>query len=117
MGRRYTDRLPQDEQWNEAQFSAGPFKLDDREKKFYVEGKEKHLSPKLFGLLTLFMVNANRVLSTAELASNLQDANYCPDKNEVKQYIYLLRRVIESDPAKPRWLFNVRGFGYQLKIN
>ena len=117
MGRRRTDRIQRPAQSRDARLTAGPFTLDYRQRKLYVEGEEKSLPPKLFDLLTVFLTNANSVLSTAELASHVWDPNYGADRNDVKQYVYLLRRLIESDPHKPRWLLNVRGFGYQLKID
>lgn len=97
--------------------SLGSFRLDDRIKKVYVEGKAKCLSPKLFELLKIFALNPGRIFSLAELAVNLWPDNDRRDPEDVSQYIYLLRKAIEVEPARPRWLRNVRGFGYQLMID
>ena len=92
----------------------GLFKLDERRKTVYVNGDEKRLTPKLFDLLKVFMSYSDKVFSPAELAANLWPHNKRAGPEDIKQYVYLLRKEIESDPARPRWLRNVRGFGYQL---
>ncbi len=101
----------------ENEIELGPFKLDDSRKKIYVKGVEKSLSPKLFDLLKIFIDNPGKVISPAELAVKLWPFDERSDPEDVKQYVYLLRKAIEPDPAKPRWLRNVRGFGYQLIVN
>ena len=34
----------------------------------------------------------------------------------VRRYIFLLRQKIEEDPANPRYVMTVRGFGYRLEL-
>jgi len=34
---------------------------------------------------------------------------------DVKQYIYFLRRKLEEDPKKPAIITTVRGFGYKVE--
>jgi DNA-binding response OmpR family regulator len=49
-----------------------------------------------------------------ELASYLGNGKRCPDPEEVKKYVYRLRKKVESDLRAPRLIKNVKGFGYQL---
>jgi two-component system KDP operon response regulator KdpE len=32
----------------------------------------------------------------------------------VRRYIWLLRQKFEADPANPRWIRTVRGYGYRM---
>lgn len=117
VGRRWTDGVQSSDRRIKAEVSFGPFKLDDRRKTVNVKGTKKRLSPKLFDLLKIFVANPGKVIPPAELATNLWPVNEGSDPEDVKQYVYLLRKAIEPDPTRPRWIRNVRGFGYQLIIN
>lgn len=90
--------------------------LDDRLKNVYVQGNSKDLTPKLFNLLKVFLSHPGKVFSPEEIAATLWPKSDRADPEDVKQYIYQLRNAIEPDPSKPRWIQNVRGFGYQLII-
>jgi two-component system alkaline phosphatase synthesis response regulator PhoP len=116
-GRRRTDGLNDTDRLINAQVNFGPFRLDDRTKTVCVVGTEARLSPKLFQLLKIFIANPGKVFSSEELAADLWPGNERSDPGDIKQYVYLLRKAIEPDPARPRWLRNVRGYGYQLIIN
>jgi two-component system KDP operon response regulator KdpE len=38
--------------------------------------------------------------------------NYLGDKDQVKLYVWYLRRKIEENPSKPRMIVTKRGLGY-----
>lgn len=117
MGRRWRDRIPDVDRRKNRVLSLGPFQLDERRKTVSINGDTKSLPPKLFDLLKIFVADPGKVLSPEELAANLWSVNERSDPTDVKQYVYLLRKAIEPDPAQPRWLRNVRGFGYELIID
>ncbi|MDH3378031.1 MAG: winged helix-turn-helix domain-containing protein [Gammaproteobacteria bacterium] len=116
VGRRWDDGIRCAEDRENGVIRQGPFVLDNFQKKVYVHGNYKELPPKLFDLLNLFVLNVGNVLSQPELAATLWPNSKRADPEDVKRYIYLLRHAIEPDPAKPRWLRNVRGFGYRLVV-
>ena len=95
---------------------AGPIKIDDRSKLVFIEGKEHYLSPKEYALLKLFAEDAGRVISNEEIITQLWPENNRAVDSDVKQYIFLLRKRIEKNPHHPRWIVNVKGFGYRLAI-
>ena len=115
-GRRWSDGIKGPECPVNGDIHHGPFQFDNRRKSVTVQGSPKSLTPMLFELLKVFVSNPGKVLSNSELAVILWPENKYADPDDVKQYVYRLRRVIESDPAHPRWLRNVRGFGYQLVV-
>lgn len=116
-GRRRTDGPRGAMQQDTEQITIGPLRICDREKKVVVHGEEKQLTPKEYELLLLFAAHEGRVFSTEELALSLWHDKQVPDVDEVKQYVYLLRKKIEPDPHEPRWIRSVKGFGYQLVIH
>jgi len=89
--------------------------IDDREKKVVIGERHVRLSPKQYGLLALLASDPGKVFSAREILARLW-----PDKpgreSDVAQYVFLLRRKIEADPAQPKWLLTEQGFGYKLNL-
>ena len=90
--------------------------VDRRKHAVIAYGRPVDLTPREFGLLLHLMDNADRVVSTKELAHVL--TNYEPDsifeaRDLVKWYIHHLRKKLEPEPSKPRHIINVRGVGYR----
>jgi DNA-binding response OmpR family regulator len=53
-------------------------------------------------------------VSEAELMQEVWGNYRQEDTVAVRRYIWLLRQKIEEDPANPRLILTVRGFGYRL---
>lgn len=96
---------------------VGPFTINDCSKIVYIEDKRCKLSPKEYKLLKRLALEPGRVVSNEELISELWQPHSNASTNDVKQYVHLLRRRIEPNPQQPRWIENVRGFGYRLAID
>jgi DNA-binding response OmpR family regulator len=81
----------------------------------FADGTEVTLSPKEFGLLSVLLQNAGRVVSRRDLL----DAVWCPghpDENKILEvHIRRLRRKL--DPGSPaRRIRTVRGIGYIFDV-
>lgn len=88
--------------------------IDFRRHKVYVRSEEVHLSPIEFKLLAIFVQNQDMVLSADQLLDSCWgDRDSGPDS--VRVYMNYLRKKLEDDPAKPRLLETVRGFGYRYR--
>lgn len=88
--------------------------IDFRRHKVYVRSEEVHLSPIEFKLLAIFVQNRDMVLSADQLLDSCWgDRDSGPDS--VRVYMNYLRKKLEDDPAKPRLLETVRGFGYRYR--
>jgi two-component system copper resistance phosphate regulon response regulator CusR len=75
------------------------------------EGKEIKLSSKEFGLLELFMMNPDKILSREKISEHLWDMNFDPKSNVIESFIKFLRRKIDKDFDKPL-IHTIRGAGY-----
>jgi two-component system OmpR family response regulator len=79
-----------------------------------VGGEEIELSPTEFKLLRYLMLNANRVLSKAQILDHVWEYDFNGDVGIVESYISYLRRKIDDGAAEPM-IVTKRGFGYMLK--
>jgi DNA-binding winged helix-turn-helix (wHTH) protein len=92
---------------------VGELTLDDARKSVVVRGQPVELSPKEFDLLKLLCESPGRVYSNDEILERIWSEQRFASAQDVKQYIYFLRRKLEADPKKPRIILTVRGFGYK----
>jgi DNA-binding response OmpR family regulator len=67
-----------------------------------------------FKLLRYFLDNAERVISRAELLTNVWGYNHYPTTRSVDNQILKLRQKLETDPANPRYFLTVHGAGYKF---
>ena len=78
------------------------------------EGAAVEVTPIEFKLLAAFIQRRGRVLTRDQLLTAAWDRDIHVTDRAVDAHIVNLRRKIESDPANPRYLRNVRGLGYRF---
>ena len=88
--------------------------LDEETHEVYRAGNRVQLSPTEFKLLRYLMLNANRVLSKAQILDHVWNYDFRGDDNIVESYISYLRRKV--DTTEPRLLHTLRGVGYSLRL-
>lgn len=74
------------------------------------------LTPTEMRLLERLMRNTGLTISRDTLIERTWGYEYFGDSNRVDVYIARLRKKIEPDPAKPRYLHTVRGAGYVFRV-
>ena len=99
---------------NQPMMTAGKLLLDDISKQVQLDGQVLILTPKEFDILRLLASQPGRVFSNEEILKNVWKDGSFASSQDVKQYVYFLRRKIERDPQNPQRLVTVRGFGYKL---
>jgi two-component system alkaline phosphatase synthesis response regulator PhoP len=77
-------------------------------------GVPQELTPIEFRMLGLFIRARGRVLSRDQLLDGAWGPDTYASARIVDNHIGNLRRKIEADPGKPRYLRNVRGLGYRF---
>jgi DNA-binding winged helix-turn-helix (wHTH) protein len=98
----------------EGQIIAGPLRIHLPSREVWLRGERIDLSPKEYELLRLLAGEPGRVFSSREILERVWPEAHTATTKDVKQYIYLLRKKVESDPEHPQLIVTVRGFGYKL---
>lgn len=110
-GRRQEDRVDRP-----ASKFDGRCMIDEANKAVVLEGRELHLTRKEYDLFCLLLQNAGRILSPREIIRQVWRDARRASAADVHQYMHLLRRKVEPELSRPRWIVTVRGFGYKLVI-
>lgn len=97
-----------------AVLSVGSLILDPATHDVRVDGRLVSVSAKEFSLLELFMRQADRVLTRAEILDHVWDWAYDGTSNVIDVYVRYLRQKIGDGPGAPR-IETVRGVGYALR--
>ena len=79
-------------------------------------GAEVHLTPTEFDLLRVLGVNAGKVITHRQLLERVWGAYAAENSQQLRVYINYLRRKLEDDPARPKWIVTDPGVGYRLRI-
>jgi DNA-binding response OmpR family regulator len=89
-------------------------KLDFDRHEVWVEGKLINLRPTEYRLLYHLVQNAGWVISHDQLLANVWGYEYRDEPHYVRLYINYLRKKIEKDPSKPKYILTERGIGYRF---
>jgi two-component system KDP operon response regulator KdpE len=81
-----------------------------------VSGKEVHLTPIEYRLLTTLVKHAGKVLTHRQLLVEVWGPNAEFEHQYVRVYMNQLRHKIEAEPARPKYLLTETGVGYRLKV-
>ena len=93
----------------------GDITLYQGAKAVHVAGRgEFPLTPKLLGLLELFMTHPDQVIGRKQLMKEVWNTDYVGDTRTLDVHIRWLRERLEIDAAKPKRLCTRRGKGYIL---
>jgi two-component system KDP operon response regulator KdpE len=79
-------------------------------------GVEYHLTPKEFDLMHYLLTHANKAVSHRELLQNIWGPDYGGEVEYLRVFVKQLRKKIEREPAKPRYLLTEPWFGYRLQL-
>jgi two-component system alkaline phosphatase synthesis response regulator PhoP len=95
-------------------YRFGDVEIDFRRGELRRGGVPVELTPIEFKLLTLFVRAPGRLMSRERLIAGAWGPDTFTSDRIVDNHIANLRRKIETDPAEPRYLRNVRGRGYRF---
>jgi len=90
------------------------FRIDFETREVRVCGKEIHLSPKEFDLMVYLLRNAGKVLTHRSVLSAVWGGNYVEQTEYLRVFIGRLRKKIEKDPARPRYIVTEPWVGYRF---
>ena len=106
---------PKSSDTGEAVFEAEDLKIDFLKRQVYRDAKEIHLTPIEYRLLTVLVRNAGRVMTHRQILKEVWGPPYVEQTHYLRIYMNQLRKKIEEDSTRPRFLLNEPGIGYRFK--
>ncbi|TML60775.1 MAG: response regulator [Actinobacteria bacterium] len=94
--------------------TVGRLTLDLEKHLLTVDGEPVALTPNEHDLLRLFMRNEGKLLTHPAILREVWGPAYGEESNYLHVYVSHLRRKIEPDPTRPRYLLTEPGVGYRL---
>ena len=79
------------------------------------EGRDIRLTPTEWHLLEVLLRNPGKLLSQRQLLAEVWGPGYADAAGNLRLYMAQLRRKLEPDPARPRWLLTEPGMGYRYQ--
>jgi len=79
-------------------------------------GRQAHLTAKELDLLSYLVAHPNRVLSRRELLQAVWGPDYGDENEYLRVFTNRLRKKIEPNPAKPRYLLTEPWTGYRFHL-
>ena len=95
-------------------FSVGELTVDLAHRRVQVAGRQVHLTPIEYRLLTTLIRHAGKVMTHNQLLTEVWGPNQTDQAHYLRVYAAQLRRKLEGDPARPRYLLTEPGVGYRL---
>jgi DNA-binding response OmpR family regulator len=115
LRRRQTNKMQPNEGFRVERFEFPGLIINMDTHEVIADGKIVNLTPKEFEMLSVFVRNPRRVFSANQLFELAWKTNTLEgDAKTVMVYVSTLRKKIEVNPANPKYILSVRGFGYKF---
>ena len=92
----------------------GDLRIDLEKHLVTVRAEPVQLTPHEFGMLSLFARNVGKLLTHRTILREVWGPGYGEESHYLHVYVSQLRRKIEADPTRPRYLLTEPGAGYRL---
>ena len=93
---------------------VGELLVDIPERRVTVAGQVVQLTPNEFELLRLFAQHRGKLLTHKTILREVWGRAYDAESHYLHVYVSQLRRKLEPDPARPRYILTEPGAGYRL---
>jgi len=98
----------------ETSFAVGDLHVDFLKRQVRVGDRPVHLTPIEYRLLTTMVRHAGKVLTHHHLLTEVWGPQQAEQAHYLRVYAAQLRRKLEADPARPRYILTEPGVGYRL---
>ena len=93
---------------------AGDFRVNLETRVVNVQGREVHLTPKEYELLVYLVRHHGKVLTHHTLLGAVWGGDSVEQTEYLRVFVGQLRKKIEPDPAKPRYILTEPWIGYRF---
>ena len=97
-------------------FRIDGLEVDLEHRRVSAEGEEVQLTPTEYDLLRLLVHHAGKVLTHNQILRQIWGPAYIEQPHVLRVNISNLRRKIEPEPTRPRYILTELGVGYRLKV-
>ena len=98
----------------ESTFTVGDLQVDLAKRRVQVSEREVHLTPIEYRLLTTLVRHPGKVMTHEQLLREVWGPPYAGQAHYLRVFMAQLRRKLEVDSARPRYLLTEPGVGYRL---
>lgn len=99
---------------SESVFRSGGLEVDLERRLVSVAGKTVHLTPTEYALLAALVGRPGAVLTDRALLHRVWGPEYGSENHYLHVFMARLRKKLEEDPARPRYIQTEVGVGYRL---
>ena len=95
--------------------STPDFTVDLAAKRVVRDGADVRLTPTEWQLLEILARSRGRLITQKQLLQDVWGPSYGSESNYLRVYIAQLRRKLEPEPSRPRYLLTEPGMGYRFQ--
>jgi two-component system, OmpR family, KDP operon response regulator KdpE len=106
--------LRRSETAGEPVLEIGELRIDLEAHAVTFDGRSVQLTPHEYSLLTLLARNEGKLLTHQAILRDVWGKAYADESHYLHVYVSQLRRRLEPDPARPRYILTEPGAGYRL---
>jgi two-component system response regulator RegX3 len=94
---------------------VGDLEIEPARREVRAPGRTIALTPREFDLLLYLASRSPAAVPRGELMREVWDAHWYGPTQTLDVHVAQIRRKVEPDPRRPRYLHTVRGLGYQVR--
>jgi DNA-binding response OmpR family regulator len=94
----------------------GDVRIDFARHEAHKAGVPLELPARAFAILKVFARRPGEVVTREQLLDEAWGYDKYPNTRTVDNHLVKLRRALEDEPERPRWLITVHGAGYRLDV-
>jgi two-component system KDP operon response regulator KdpE len=98
----------------EPTLEIGELELDLEKRSVHMSGRTVHLTPHEFELLRVLAQNEGKLMTHNTILREVWGPAYQRESSYLHVFVSQLRRKLELDPARPRYILTEPGAGYRL---
>jgi two-component system KDP operon response regulator KdpE len=91
------------------------FTVDLAAKRVTRDGGDVRLTPTEWQMLEIMVRSSGRLITQRQLLAEVWGPGYRSEANYLRVYVAQLRRKLEPDPSRPRYLLTEPGMGYRFR--
>jgi two-component system KDP operon response regulator KdpE len=114
---RHAARLNAPDEAEQTVCEFGPMRVDLAARRVFRHGQEVKLTKIEFDLLAVLVRNVGKVLTHRYLLKEVWGPQAVHESHYVRVFMANLRKKLEDDPRRPRFLLTEQGVGYRLNVD